>query len=51
MSFCNTGHWASVGWFASSELLGNKKARMYDGSMVEWTMLKGGSMDQKVKLQ
>ncbi len=51
INFCNTGHWASVGWFASSELLGNKKARMYDGSMVEWTMLKGGSMDQKVKLQ
>ena len=51
INFCNTGHWASVGWFVSSELLGNKKARMYDGSMVEWTMLKGGSMEQKVKLQ
>ena len=51
INFCNTGHWASVGWFASSELLGNKKARMYDGSMVEWTMLKGGSVEQKVKLQ
>ena len=22
INFCNTGHWASVGWFASSELLG-----------------------------
>ena len=51
INFCNTGHWASVGWFVSSELLGNKKARMYDGSMVEWTMLKGGSVEQKVKLQ
>jgi len=50
INFCNSGHWASVGWFVSSELLGNKKARMYDGSMVEWTMLKGGSMEQKVKL-
>ncbi len=50
INFCNTGHWASVGWFVSSELMGNKKARMYDGSMVEWTMLKGGSMEQKVKL-
>jgi thiosulfate/3-mercaptopyruvate sulfurtransferase len=37
INFCNTGHWASVGWFVSSELVGNKKARMYDGSMVEWT--------------
>ncbi|MBL8501947.1 MAG: sulfurtransferase [Rhodocyclaceae bacterium] len=50
INFCNTGHWASVGWFVSSELLGNKKARMYDGSMVEWTLLKGGGMEQKVKL-
>jgi len=51
INFCNTGHWASVGWFVSSELMGNKKAKMYDGSMVEWTMLKGGSVEQKVKLQ
>ena len=51
INFCNTGHWASVGWFVSSELMGNKKAKMYDGSMVEWTMLKGGPVEQKVKLQ
>ncbi|OIP82005.1 MAG: hypothetical protein AUK37_09915 [Rhodobacterales bacterium CG2_30_65_12] len=37
VSFCNTGHWASVGWFASSEILGNKDAQLYDGSMVAWT--------------
>jgi len=36
INFCNTGHWASLGWFVSSEILGNKKARMYDGSMAEW---------------
>lgn len=36
ISFCNTGHWASLGWFASSEILGNKKVKLYDGSMVEW---------------
>ena len=51
INFCNTGHWASVGWFVSSELMGNKKARLYDGSMTEWTMLKGGEVEQKVKLQ
>lgn len=51
INFCNTGHWASVGWFVSSELMGNKKARLYDGSMTEWTMLKGGSVEQKVRLQ
>ncbi|GGD21991.1 sulfurtransferase [Sinisalibacter lacisalsi] len=37
VSFCNTGHWASIGWFVSSEILGNKDAKMYDGSMVAWT--------------
>ena len=33
ISFCNTGHWASVGWFVSSEILGNKNAALYDASM------------------
>jgi len=37
ITFCNTGHWASLGWFASSEILGNKNAKLYDGSMVEWS--------------
>lgn len=50
INFCNTGHWASVGWFVSSELMGNKQAKMYDGSMVEYTMLKGEGVEAKVKL-
>lgn len=37
ITFCNTGHWASLGWFANSEIMGNKKTKMYDGSMVEWS--------------
>lgn len=37
IAFCNTGHWASVAWFGLSEILGNKKTRLYDGSMAEWT--------------
>lgn len=37
ITFCNTGHWASVAWFGLSEVLGNKKTRLYDGSMTEWT--------------
>lgn len=37
IAFCNTGHWASLGWFAAHELMGNRKARMYDGSMTDWT--------------
>jgi thiosulfate/3-mercaptopyruvate sulfurtransferase len=37
IAFCNTGHWASLGWFAESEILGNKKVKLYDGSMVDWS--------------
>lgn len=37
ITFCNTGHWASVAWFGLSEILGNKQTTMYDGSMAEWT--------------
>lgn len=37
ITFCNTGHWASVAWFGLSEVLGNKNTAMYDGSMAEWT--------------
>ena len=34
--FCNTGHWASIAWFALYEVGGNKNTAMYDGSMAEW---------------
>jgi len=34
--FCNTGHWASIAWFALYEVGGNKNTTMYDGSMAEW---------------
>ncbi|SMQ70069.1 thiosulfate/3-mercaptopyruvate sulfurtransferase [Devosia lucknowensis] len=34
--FCNTGHWASVVWFALHEVQGNSNTAMYDGSMAEW---------------
>jgi thiosulfate/3-mercaptopyruvate sulfurtransferase len=50
INFCNTGHLASIGWFVSSELMGNKKVKLYDGSMVEWTLIKAGPVEQKVKL-
>ena len=40
ISFCNTGHWASLGWFAASEIGGNKKVKLYDGSMVDWSARK-----------
>lgn len=37
IAFCNTGHWAALGWFVSSEIMGNPDVKMYDGSMVEWS--------------
>jgi len=48
--FCNTGHLGSIGWFVASELLGNPRARLYDGSMTEWTLLKGGPVARKITL-
>jgi thiosulfate/3-mercaptopyruvate sulfurtransferase len=40
INYCNTGHLASGGWFVLHELLGNKQAKLYDGSMLEWTLEK-----------
>ncbi len=48
ITFCNTGHWASLGWFVSSEILGNRQARMYSGSMAEWTQDASAPVDRKV---
>lgn len=39
VTYCNTGHMAAGSWFIQSELLGNSKVRLYDGSMHEWTTL------------
>lgn len=47
VAFCNTGHWASIGWFVSSEILGNADAQMYDGSMTAWTIA-GMPVEQKI---
>jgi thiosulfate/3-mercaptopyruvate sulfurtransferase len=48
--FCNTGHWASLGWFVSSEILGNKDVLMFSGSMSEWTQDASLPVHQIVKL-
>jgi thiosulfate/3-mercaptopyruvate sulfurtransferase len=37
VAYCNTGHWAATDWFVLHELLGRKEAKLYAGSMVEWT--------------
>ena len=38
VSYCNTGHWASANWFVLHELLGYRHVKLYDASMVGWTM-------------
>lgn len=37
VSFCNTGHWASINWFVLSELVGVPDTRLYAESMAEWS--------------
>ncbi|MBF0354865.1 MAG: sulfurtransferase [Alphaproteobacteria bacterium] len=46
--FCNTGHTASLVWFVAHELLGNSLARLYDGSLAEWSLDPGRPMKQIV---
>jgi len=50
ITFCNTGHWASLGWFVSSEIMGNKDVKLYSGSMAEWTHDPSLPVEQIVKL-
>lgn len=44
VNFCNTGHWAATNWFVLSEVLGQKDARLYPDSLVDWSN-NGGAMD------
>lgn len=37
VSFCNTGHWAAINWFALSELAGLQDVRLYAESMAEYS--------------
>jgi thiosulfate/3-mercaptopyruvate sulfurtransferase len=50
ISFCDTGHWGSLGWFVDYEILGNKQAKMYDGSISQWSQTRSNPMVQAVKL-
>ncbi|MCG8018021.1 MAG: sulfurtransferase [Candidatus Thiodiazotropha sp. 'RUGA'] len=36
--YCNSGHLAAGPWFIEHELVGNSKARLFDGSMHQWTL-------------
>ncbi|MDN0084945.1 rhodanese-like domain-containing protein [Crenobacter sp. SG2305] len=38
ITYCNTGHLGSGAWFVMSEILRIPQVRLYDGSMIEWTL-------------
>ena len=40
ITYCNSGHLSSGPWFVASEILGNKSAKLYDGSLHQWTLEK-----------
>ena len=41
ITFCNTGHWASVDWFMLNKVGGDKAVKLYDGSMATWAKADG----------
>ena len=49
IAFCNTGTSASLGWFVAHEIMGNREARLYDGSMAEWAKDASRPVEQKFK--
>ena len=49
ISYCNSGHLSAGTWFLTSELLGNKSSKLYDGSLHQWT-LEGRSLVGAVPL-
>jgi len=51
ITFCNTGHWASLGWFVSNQILGDEQVTMYDGSMVQWSADPSLPMQSAVAVQ
>lgn len=47
---CNSGLESAVGWFAAAVLLGNDEARLYDGSLAEWSADPSLPMEAKIPL-
>jgi thiosulfate/3-mercaptopyruvate sulfurtransferase len=37
ITFCNLGYLASLSWYVAYEILGNKQAKLYDGSLADWS--------------
>lgn len=42
IAYCNTGHWAATDWFVLSEVLNQPNVKLYDGSMLEYSLEKKG---------
>ena len=49
VAYCNSGHLATGIWFVMSELMGNKKVKLYDGSMHQWTLEKRPVVKMKME--
>jgi len=49
ITYCNSGHLASGSWFLLHEVLGNKKVKLYDGSMHQWTLEKNPTTTMKIE--
>jgi thiosulfate/3-mercaptopyruvate sulfurtransferase len=49
ITYCNSGNLATGSWFLYHEVMGNKNAKMYDGSLHQWTKENGDTVDMKVE--
>lgn len=49
ITYCWSGGLASLSWFVLHEILGNENARLYDGSMHEWTKDAGRPLASMVR--
>ena len=47
--FCHSGNRAALTWFAAYALLGNRQARLYDASMLEWATRDDLPMERRVQ--
>lgn len=50
VTFCYAGHWSTLGWFAASEILGNKQVVNYGGSFVEWSRDDSLPVERHIKI-
>lgn len=49
ITYCNSGHMASGGWFVFHEILGMNNTKLYDGSMHQWATEKRPVVKMKLE--